>query len=315
MNVLVTGASGFIGTELLARLDLSTTKVLGRRKPCNFPSSQYYEQAIDSTADYSEALRGVDTIVHLAARVHIMNDSSFDPIEEYRKVNTYGTINLAMQAARCGVKRFVFVSSVKVNGDSTMLGRPFFHNDEMSPKDCYGQSKAEAESKLLKLSQDTELEIVIIRPTLVYGPGVKANFSSLMSLVRKGFPLPFGSITKNKRSLVSVTNLVDLIVVCLEHKNAVNQVFLVSDDYDLSTSEIVREMAIALGKPAWQLPIPPHCYWIVGKLFNRSDVVDRLIGSLQVDITHTKKTLGWFPPQSLKDGFKQTADTFQKSRK
>lgn len=315
MNVLVTGASGFIGTELLTRLDLSSTKVLGRSKPCDFPRSRYYEQEIDDTTNYSEALIGVDTIVHLAARVHSVNDSSVDSVGEYRKVNTYGTINLATQAAKYGVKRFVFVSTIKVNGDSTTLGQPFFHDDEPVPPDFYGQSKAEAESKLFKLSRETGLEIVIIRPPLVYGPGVKANFLSLMSIVRKGLPLPFASLSDNKRSLVSVTNLVDLIVVCLEHKKAVNQVFLVSDDHDLSTSDMVREMAIALGKPTWQLPLSPHCYTILGKLFNKSDMIDRLIGSLQVDLTHTKKTLGWFPPQSVKDGFKQTADALQKPRK
>ena len=178
------------------------------------------------------------------------------------------------------------------------------------PEDPYGVSKSEAEIALKKLASETGMEVVIIRPTLVYGPGVKANFASLMNLVSKGIPLPFGSVTDNKRSLVSIDNLVDLIVTCIEHPKAANQVFLVSDDHDISTSEMVREMAIALDKPTWQLPVPIWCYKLAGKLFNKSDVVDRLTGSLQVDISHTKDTLDWKPPQTLQDGFKQTAQAF-----
>ncbi len=208
-----------------------------------------------------------------------MNDDAIDPLEEYREVNTYGTVNLARQAAMSGVKRFVFISSIKVNGESTRPGHPFSHDDECLPQDFYGQSKAEAESELFKLSKETGLEVVVIRPTLVYGPGVKANFASLMSLVKKGAPLPFGCINGNKRSLVSVNNLVDLIVTCLEHPKAVNQVFLASDDHDLSTSEMVREMAFAFGKRTWQLPIPVFCYKLIGSLFNKKDMVDRLLGS------------------------------------
>ncbi|ELA8076916.1 SDR family oxidoreductase [Vibrio alginolyticus] len=315
MNVLVTGASGFIGKQLLKKLDLSLVKALGRDLPINFPCSQFYKYDIDSITDYSEALCDIDTVVHLAARVHVMNDDAIDPLEEYREVNTYGTVNLARQAAMSGVKRFVFISSIKVNGESTRPGHPFSHDDECLPQDFYGQSKAEAESELFKLSKETGLEVVVIRPTLVYGPGVKANFASLMSLVKKGAPLPFGCINGNKRSLVSVNNLVDLIVTCLEHPKAVNQVFLASDDHDLSTSEMVREMAFAFGKRTWQLPIPVFCYKLIGTLFNKKDMVDRLLGSLQVDITHTKQTLNWEPPQSLQSGFLQTADSFLKSTK
>ncbi len=315
MNVLVTGASGFIGRQLLEKLDSPLVKALGRDLPTDFPSSRFYQYNIDSMTDYSEALCDVDIVVHLAARVHIMNDDAIEPLEEYREVNTYGTTNLAKQAAMSGVKRFIFVSSIKVNGESTDLGRPFFHDDEPLPQDFYGQSKAEAESELFKLSKETGLEIVVIRPTLVYGPGVKANFASLMSLVKKGVPLPFGCINTNKRSLVSVFNLVDLIVTCLEHPKAANKVFLVSDDNDLSTSEMVSEMALALGKCTWQIPIPAFCYKLIGTIFNKSDMVDRLLGSLQVDITHTKQVLDWEPPQSLRSGFLQTANAFLKSNK
>ncbi|EKF9302979.1 NAD-dependent epimerase/dehydratase family protein, partial [Vibrio cholerae] len=210
---------------------------------------------------------------------------------------------------------FVFVSSIKVNGEGTSQDRPFTSADLHAPEDDYGLSKSEAEQQLFNIGKETGMEIVVLRPTLVYGPGVKANFASLMNLVSKGIPLPFGCITKNKRSLVSVNNLVDLIVTCINHPKAANQIFLVSDDHDVSTSEMVREMAIALEKPAWQLPVPVWCYKLVGKLFNKSAVVDRLTGSLQVDISHTKDTLGWRPPQSLRDGFKETAEAFLHSKK
>ncbi|MBC3618020.1 SDR family oxidoreductase [Vibrio metschnikovii] len=313
-KLLVTGASGFIGNKLLETFDFSLLKTLGRDLPTDFPNSQFFKQNIDATTNYSDALRGVDTVIHLAARVHIMNDSVVDPLKEFRLVNAHGTVNLAKQAAKSGVKRFIFVSSIKVNGESTSFGHPFSHTDVHFPEDYYGQSKSEAESALLKLSQETGIEVVIIRPTLVYGPGVKANFASLMGLVAKGIPLPFGCITNNKRSLVSVDNLVDLIITCIDHPKAANQVFLVSDDHDVSTSEMVREMAIALGKPSWQLPVPVWCYKLVGKLFNKSDIVDRLTGSLQVDISHTKETLDWAPPQTMQEGFKKTALAFLNSK-
>lgn len=244
-----------------------------------------------------------------------MDEKLNTSVNLYREVNTFGTINLAKQAIQAGVKRFIFISSIKANGEITEVDMPFKSDDKRSPKDGYGLSKSEAEEQLLKLAEETGLEVVIIRPTLVYGPGVKANFASLMNLVSKGIPLPFGCITNNKRSLVSVDNLVDLIITCIDHPKAANQVFLVSDDHDVSTSAMVREMAKALGKATWQLPVPIWCYNLTGKLFNKSDVVDRLTGSLQVDITHTKETLGWIPPQSLEEGFKQTADAFLQSKK
>jgi len=269
---------------------------------------------IDGSTDYSAAINGVDIVIHCAARAHIMRDESTEPLVEYRKVNLEATLNLAKQAIKAGVKRFVFVSSIKVNGERSPLGKPFKHGDISNPLDDYGVSKSEAELQLIELSNATGLEVVVIRPTLVYGPGVKANFGALMNLVAKGIPLPFGYINQNKRSLVSVVNLVDLIITCIDHPKAANQVFLVSDDYDVSTSEMVREMAKALEKPSWQLPIPIWCYKLAGKLFKKSDVVDRLTGSLQVDIFHTKETLGWKPPQTLQDGFKQTAQAFLQAK-
>lgn len=310
MTILVTGASGFIGSKLIEQLPIGDVLGLGRNKPKVLSRYPFVEAEIGSDVDYSDVLDDVSVVVHLAARVHVMNDSVNDPLEAYREINTYGTVNLARQAAAAGVKRFILVSSIKVNGECSALEKPFCFDDPHAPQDDYGLSKSEAEKQLIVLAKDVGMEMVIIRPTLVYGPGVKANFASLMNLVSKGIPLPFGSVTDNKRSLVSIDNLVDLIVTCIKHPKAANQVFLVSDDHDISTSEMVREMAIALDKPTWQLPVPIWCYKLAGKLFNKSDVVDRLTGSLQVDISHTKDTLDWKPPQTLQDGFKQTAQAF-----
>ncbi|NVN82681.1 MULTISPECIES: SDR family oxidoreductase [unclassified Vibrio] len=308
MTILVTGSSGFVGTKLLERFPCDEIVGLGRKKPLNLELHQFIEAEIDRYTDYSAALSGVSVVIHLAARVHVMGDSVENPLDAYREINTLGTINLARQAVNAGVKRFVFISSIKVNGESSTSGYPFTYTDKRKPEDFYGQSKSEAEEQLLALAEETGLEVVIIRPTLVYGAGVKANFASLMNSVSKGFPLPFGSINSNKRSLVSVVNLVDLIVTCIEHPKAKNQVFLVSDDHDVSTSEMVRQMSVACGKTNFQLPIPAWCYKLAGKLFKKEDVVARLIGSLQVDISYTKEKLDWTPPQSLQDGFKETAD-------
>lgn len=316
-RVLITGATGFVGSVLMAELKKSSNvKVISAvRKPnTSVDDTTIVVGDINGSTDYSAVINRVDVVIHCAARAHIMKDESTDPLVEYRKVNLEGTLNLAKQAIRAGVKRFVFISSIKVNGERSSIGKPFKHGDICNPLDDYGVSKSEAELQLIELSNATGLEVVIIRPTLVYGPGVKANFASLMNLVSKGIPLPFGCITQNKRSLVSITNLVDLIITCIDHPKAANQVFLVSDDQDVSTSEMVLEMAKALGKPTWQLPIPVWCYKLVGKLFNKSDVVDRLTGSLQVDISHTKETLGWKPPQTLQEGFKQTAQAFLQAK-
>lgn len=314
MKIVLTGASGFIGSQLRKRLPTGCALLLGRDKPEDYTSEEFYELTIGSDTDYSAILNGVDVIVHLAARVHVMNDDASEPLEEYREVNTRGTVNFARQAAEANVKRFVFVSSIKVNGEATTLGKPFTSVDVHAPEDEYGISKAEAETELFEIGKVTGMEVVVIRPTLVYGPGVKANFASLMNLVSNGVPLPFGCIRDNRRSLVSVTNLVDLIVTCIDHPKAANQVFLVSDDHDVSTSEMVLQMARVLGGAQWQIPVPRWCYQLVGKLLGKQDVVDRLLGSLQVDITHTKETLNWTPPQSLEEGFKQTAQAFIKSK-
>jgi UDP-glucose 4-epimerase len=306
----ITGATGFVGSSLVKSLKSKAIKTYGRNKLNGLSDRYFYEGSINSTSDFTEFTADLDVIIHCAARVHIMDDNSANPLEDFREVNTKGTLNLAKQAVAAGVKRFIFVSSIKVNGESTKLSKPFTHNDERYPKDFYGQSKAEAEELLLKLAKETGLEVVIIRPTLVYGPGVKANFASLLNLVSKGLPLPFGCIKNNKRSFVSVRNLVDLIITCIEHPKAANQVFLVSDDNDVSTASLVKKMSNALGKPNRLLPVPLWCYHFVGKVFGKQDVVNRLLGSLQVDISHTKDTLDWTPPQTIEQGFNETAKAF-----
>ncbi|YCO05585.1 UDP-glucose 4-epimerase family protein [Vibrio sp. VNB-15] len=315
-KILITGASGFVGKRIVDSLCRKQYDVLSIvRSPNTKDKNVQVIPDFSATTDFEKVLTGRDCVIHCAARVHTMRDKVESPLALYREVNTAGTINLAKQAIAAGVKKFIFISSIKVNGESSQLGKPFTSKDAHSAQDDYGLSKSEAESQLLDLAKGSGMDVVIIRPTLVYGPGAKANFASLMNLVSKGIPLPFGCIKNNKRSLVSVDNLVDLIVTCIDHPNAANQVFLVSDDYDLSTSQMVREMACALGRPTWQLPVPVWCYKLAGKVFNKSDVVNRLTGSLQVDISHTKETLGWVPPQSLQEGFKKTAEAFLQSKK
>ncbi|EGU36730.1 NAD-dependent epimerase/dehydratase [Vibrio ichthyoenteri ATCC 700023] len=317
MGVLITGATGFLGKNIFEALKArgcENITVLSRTTSPAFPK-QVLISSFNGYVDFSNALKDVEVIIHCAARVHVMNDESNTPLDDFREVNTDGSLNLARQAVSAGVKRFIFISSIKVNGEATTLSKPFKSIDERLPTDFYGKSKSEAEEQLLQLAEDTGLEVVIVRPTLIYGPDVKANFASLMNLVSKGFPLPVGCIRDNKRSLVSVKNLTDLIITCIDHPKATNQVFLVSDDHDLSTSEIVYQIAQALGKPTWQMYVPVWCYKVFGKVFNQSYIVDRLTGSLQVDITHTKETLAWEPPQSLQEGFKQTAEAFLQSKK
>ncbi|EKF9168903.1 SDR family oxidoreductase [Vibrio cholerae] len=306
-KILLTGATGFVGQQILRQLP-QQARVFGRTKPAR--DCHFFAGELSANTDYRAALSGVDVVIHCAARAHVMNETATNAAELYQDINTHATLALAKQAATSSVKRFIFISSIKVNGESTSGRMPFTSSDQPCTSDHYGQSKLEAENRLKDLAAKTGLEVVIIRPTLVYGLGVKANFASLMRLISKGMPLPFGCIAKNKRSLVSVDNLVDLIITCIDHPKAANQVFLVSDDHDVSTSEMVRELAIALGKPTWQLPVPIWCYKLFGKLFGKSDIVDRLTGSLQVDISHTKETLGWKPPQTLQEGFKQTAQAF-----
>jgi UDP-glucose 4-epimerase len=256
-KIIITGASGFLGLGVLNRLvhDEFYCTSVGRCVLPSFPESMQVilNSPFDVESDWSDYLAGYDAVIHCAARVHVMNDRSSDPLAEFRQINVEGTLNLARQAAAAGVKRFIFVSSIKVNGEGTVPGTLYKADDVPAPVDPYGISKMEAEQGLQELAASTGMEVVIIRPVLVYGPGVKANFLSMMRWLNKGVPLPFGAIY-NKRSLVALDNLVDLIVTCIDHPAAANQTFLVSDGEDLSTSELLGKMAMALGATARLLP-------------------------------------------------------------
>ncbi len=310
MKLILTGATGFVGKQILEKITSFDVTVLGRSKPESLKNCTFFQANIDANSNYSSALADGGVVIHCAARAHIMDDKSADPLTAFKDVNTLGTINLAKQAAKAGVKRFIFISSIKVNGEHTYKGKPFSAEDKPSPEDPYGLSKAEAEEQLKKLSKETGMEVVIIRPPLVYGPGVKANFATMMRLAATGIPLPFGSIKDNKRSLVSVYNLVDLIVKCISHPNATNQTFLVSDDEDLSTEKMLKELSVALGKSGKMLSLPVQLFELVGKVTGKSAIVARLCGSLQVDISKTKQLLDWQPPISVKEGFARTAEHY-----
>jgi len=267
---------------------------------------------IDARTNWSYALQGMNVVIHLAARVHVMLDHSSDPLQEFRKINVNGTLNLAKQAVLAGVQRFVFISSIKVNGESTPLGQPFHADDAAMPVDAYGISKREAEDALRQLADETGMEVVIIRPPLVYGAGVKANFYSMMRWLDKGIPLPLGAI-HNQRSLVALDNLVDLIITCIDHPAAANQTFLVSDGDDLSTSELLRRTASALGQSAKLLSVPVWLLQTGASLLGKRTVAQRLCGSLQLDITKTRQLLNWTPPVSVDDALHKTAQYYRSS--
>ena len=299
LKVLITGYSGFLGSHLLNILkDDFKLCLLGRSTP-NI-SCDFLHASIDDISDYSSILIGVDVVIHVAAVSAFYRSSCMKEIEQ---INIHGTFNLAKQSAKIGVKRFIFVSSIKVNGENTEFNNLFTHLDLRCPKEYYGLSKAEAEKKLELIASQSTMDYVIIRPPLIYGEGVKSNFKSLFKLVGLRIPLPFRAINNNKRSLVSVYNLVDLIKVCIEHPKASNQIFLVSDDNDISTSEMVALMARVQEVNNYSFPFPIWCFHLLGRLLNKQEVIDRLIGSLQVDISHTKETLDWKPPYSVEEGF------------
>ncbi len=268
---------------------------------------------IDTDSDWSSALAGIDSVVHLAGRVHLMRETAVDPLTEFRRVNVALTLHLARQAARSGVRRFVFISSIKVNGEVTPAGQPYTASDIPRPTDPYGISKHEAEMGLRALAVETGLEVVIIRPVLVYGPNVKANFSSMMNWLQRGVPLPLGSL-RSKRSFVALHNLIDLITVCLQHPAAANQTFLVSDGDDLTISELLRRTGTALGRPARLIPIPMMVLRAWTKLLHQEAVSKRLLDSLQVDISKTRRVLGWTPPVRVDDALRETAQHFMRSK-
>ncbi|WP_445946125.1 UDP-glucose 4-epimerase family protein [Shewanella sp.] len=315
-HCLVTGSNGFLGsalTHILTQHDIKITAAV-RNQNLLSPVKTVSVGDVSGETCWNTALLGVDVVLHTVARISLPTDS-INSLAEFREVNTLGTMNLAKQAVTAGVKRFIFISTVKVNGESTSSNKPFTADDVHNPQDPYGVSKSEAETQLLALGQATGMEIVIIRPPLVYGPGVKANFAALLNLASKGLPLPFARFDHNRRSMVSVDNLVDLLITCIDHPNAGNQVFLVSDDHDLSTAELISKLSKACGKSGFMLPIPIIFFQLIARLIGKQKFIDRLTGSLRVDINKTKELLNWTPSQSVDVGFKIAADAFLKGKK
>lgn len=308
INILVTGASGLVGQALLARLRaLPDVQAIGayRTRPTNDVPARIVGDLGQNT-EWSEALTGMDVVVHCAARVHVMNEEANESaLRKFREINVAGTRRLAQECLRAGVRRLVFVSTVKVNGESTTDRAPFKFDDAPAPQDAYGISKWEAEQVLWEAARQG-LEVVVVRPPLVYGPGVKANFLRLLQGVAKGRPLPFGSVT-NQRSMIYVANLADLLAASAVHAAAAGQTFLASDGADLSTRALVEGMAAALGVRPRLLSVPPAFMRCVASLTGKQAMADRVLGSLQVDIDHTRDVLGWHPPFSVLEGLKATA--------
>lgn len=304
--IAVTGANGFVGAALCKSLRLrgiAVRPIVRSASHCSTDGMSVGDIGVET--NWSEVLQGIDCVIHCAARVHVMQDSAEDPLNAFRAVNVAGTLRLAEQAAALGVRRFVFLSSVKVNGEKTVIGAPFFASDIPAPEDAYGISKHEAELGLWEVARQTGMEVVMVRPPLVYGPGVRANFLRLMQLLNTGIPLPLGEIN-NLRSMVALDNLVDLLIQCSSHPAAPGQVFMVSDDRDVSISDLLRMLATAMGKPARLLAVPSGLLAGFAALVGKTAVINRLIGSLQVDIAHTKSTLQWVPPVSMEHGLEQT---------
>jgi len=317
-NILITGASGFVGKELVNHLVALgyTGKSVYRSSNiplCDSGFERVLIRDINEKTDWTNSLKNIDCVIHLAARVHVMQELDDDPLSRFRKANTQTTLNLAKFAAKAGVKRLIYISSIKVNGEFTAYKYPFKETDIPNPSDSYAISKYEAEQGLMEISNNFGMEVTIIRPPLVYGPGVKANFFNMMNWLSKGIPLPFASIN-NKRSLVGLDNLLDLIVTCIEHPLAANQVFLVSDDDDLSTSDLLCRVAQALGKKPYMVPINQKILHLSFFLLGKRNLAQRICGSLQVDVSKAKKILNWTPPVSVDEGLRKTAKHFIETR-
>jgi len=311
-SLLVTGANGFVGRALVARLarDGVPVRAAARSNMVAGMAGVQLISGLDLAApgDWSAALKGVNAVVHCAARVHVMRDTTADPLAEFQRVNVQGSLALASQAAAAGVRRFIFVSSIGVNGAVT-TERPFQADDTPAPHSPYAQSKLEAELALRALAAQTGLEVVIVRPPLIHGPDAPGNFGSLMHAVYRGLPLPFGSV-KNQRSLVALDNLVDLLLHCANHPAAAGQAFLVSDGEDLSTPELLRRVAAALGRKSHLLPVPVALLRGASQILGKTTMMQSLCASLQIDIDKTRKRLGWSPPVSVNQALASAAQRY-----
>lgn len=312
--MLVTGAAGFVGQALVAALQAQHRDVrrVLRRPAAGNQHNDFIIGDIRTDTDWRTALQGITCAVHLAARTHVLDERSADALNAYRQINVEATRNLAQQAAAAGVRRFVFLSSIKVNGENT-AGQPFTRDDTPQPLDAYGISKCEAEDALRQIGADTGMEIVILRPPLVYGPGVKGNFLRLLRAVARGTPLPLGSIN-NRRSLVYVGNLVDAIIPCMDAPAAAGKTYLVSDGEDVSTPALIRKLAAALGTSPWLLPCPPALLRFGGTLLGKGATAMRLTGSLAVDGTPLRQELAWQPRFSLDQGLNATAQWYHQGQ-
>ena len=318
MRILITGANGFVGSMLCTTLARSKHEVIAAvRITQKTQSSQIVPTVvgeIGGQTDWRNALAGCDVVIHLAARVHVMHEHAKDPLAEFRRVNVVGTEYLARSAAANGIKRLVYVSSIKVNGEETTGEVSYTEHDLINPQDPYGISKWEAEQALHRVAKETGLELVIVRPPLVYGAGVKGNFAQLLSVLARGIPLPLASI-KNQRDLIYVGNLVDALITCATHSNAAGQTYLVSDGERVSTPNLIRNLAKALGKSNLVFPFPISVMRFCAGLLGKSAAVDRLTQSLRVDSSKISKELGWQPPYSMQQGLKATADWYLAERK
>lgn len=306
MSVLLTGASGFIGRRLSAALETTGYDVtrVARKPLVGYKGSTVQIDTLDGDVDWTAAVSGKKVVIHLAALAHVGSKATKSSLTfaDLHKVNVEGTVNLARQAAAAGVKRFIFISSIGVNGFTN--SRPFTEQDVECPCDSYARSKLEAEEGLWALAHEASIEIVIIRPPLVYGPDAPGNFGALVRWVQKGIPLPLGAI-HNKRSLVALDNLVDLIITCIDHPAAANQVFLAGDGEDLSTTELLHGVGKAMGKPVRLIPVPAGLLMVGATMLGKKAVAQRLLGSLQVDISKAQSLLGWKPPLNVEEGLKR----------
>lgn len=315
-TVLVTGASGFVGHAVCAELLRRGFHVRAAlRKPQTpFPDcEQVIVPTLDELTDWSSALRGVDIVIHLAARVHVMLEGATDPLAEFRRVNTAGSLRLARAAADAGVQRLVYVSSIGVNGNDTQLNHAYSEQDPPHPHNAYALSKWEAEQALQKISGETGLEVVIVRPPLVYGPNAPGNFAAMMRALKVGIPLPLATV-RNRRSLIFVGNLADVLVVCAIHPSAAGQTYLVSDGEDISTPELLRRLGAAMGKPSHLFPCPSWLLKLGGRLTGKSEQIERLLSSLEVDSAKIRRELNWTPPYTMPQGLQSTAEWYRNVR-